>query len=251
MTLLYFTSTGNSLYAAKKFHGERHAIPQLLKSTKRYFKDDSIGIVVPCYYFGIPRPVEEFLKETTLDTPYLFGILTYGGYLGNAFRLLEKNLSTKSVRFSYLNKVAMVDNYLPLFDMKKELESLPSRNVDQCLESIVTDVEAKKAQKIPPNPLQIALTKYWQKKYRNRLKNAYKNFSVNPDCNLCGICKSVCPVDNIVLESAPLYSHKCIECCACAHHCPRNAITITGEKNHKARFICNGVALSEIVAANQ
>jgi flavodoxin len=49
MTILYFTSTGNSLYVAKQLGGKLISIPHCVKTNQYEFKDDVIGIVVPIY----------------------------------------------------------------------------------------------------------------------------------------------------------------------------------------------------------
>ena len=49
MKILYFTSTGNSLYVAKSLGGEVYSIAKMLKRGKLEFKDEKIGFVFPVY----------------------------------------------------------------------------------------------------------------------------------------------------------------------------------------------------------
>ncbi len=44
------------------------------------------------------------------------------------------------------------------------------------------------------------------------------------DCNLCGRCAEVCPVNAVTLDHRPTFSSKCIGCWACFNNCPRKAI---------------------------
>ena len=43
--IFYFSATGNSLYAAKRFSDTPVSIPQIMRGTERQFSDDDIGIV--------------------------------------------------------------------------------------------------------------------------------------------------------------------------------------------------------------
>ncbi|OHD53607.1 MAG: hypothetical protein A2Y33_06710 [Spirochaetes bacterium GWF1_51_8] len=55
--------------------------------------------------------------------------------------------------------------------------------------------------------------------------SADKGFSVNSDCNSCGICVRVCPSENIFLDGGkPVWKHKCENCLACYVWCPKAAI---------------------------
>jgi ferredoxin len=50
-------------------------------------------------------------------------------------------------------------------------------------------------------------------------------FNVNTNCNGCGICKKVCPVQNILFKkNQPQWNHSCEQCFACFHWCPQSAI---------------------------
>ena len=57
MKTFYFTATGNSLYVAKRIGGELYSIPQMLENKRLEFEDEAIGIVLPCYGWGIPNMV--------------------------------------------------------------------------------------------------------------------------------------------------------------------------------------------------
>ena len=57
MKILYFTSTGNSLYVARCIGGEQLSIPQLIKSGTYAIEDDAVGIVCPTYFGRVPKIV--------------------------------------------------------------------------------------------------------------------------------------------------------------------------------------------------
>ncbi|MFW6365291.1 MAG: EFR1 family ferrodoxin [Spirochaetota bacterium] len=250
MTVFYFTSTGNCLYVARQFGGTPISIPQALCSETSTYRDDAIGIVVPCYFFGIPRPVQQFLRSVTLESPYVFGIVTYGGMSGGTVDHLRKVAEKNGIHFSYLNEILMVDNYLPMYEMGREKAKLHRMHIDSTCAKIKEEV-AERKQSVPKKGAVAALlTTLLQKQYRSILKNASARFSVEKHCNGCGICADVCPAGNITMAEEPVYGSSCEFCLACTHNCPQNAIRVSGEKSRE-RFRNDHVQLSDIVAANR
>ena len=50
-------------------------------------------------------------------------------------------------------------------------------------------------------------------------------------CIGCGICVSVCPMENISLQSKKARQQgRCTMCYRCVNHCPKQAITLLGKK---------------------
>ena len=68
MKILYYTSTGNNLYIAKKLGGELLSIPQLMKNNEFYIEDDLVGIVFPVFFATSPKTLREFLKKVEIKT---------------------------------------------------------------------------------------------------------------------------------------------------------------------------------------
>lgn len=258
MKILYFTSTGNCLYVAKKIGDECYSIPRMMKEDRYEFEDDIIGIVLPTYVLGVPEIAEEFLNKVKLKSKYIFGILTYGKMSGAVTDALFDIGIRNDIEFSYINEILMVDNYLPVFDIDKEIEIEPNKNIEGSLETIINDIKNKKNY-IKSNS---KFTKFISKFAVNALlpiqdKVLFKdtkifenNFYIEDACNGCGICAKVCPVDNIKIEDKnPKYQGSCIKCLACINHCSQNAIRLNCEKS-KARFINQNITLKEIINSN-
>jgi ferredoxin len=249
MKTLFFSATGNNLYLAKRIGGEYYSIPKLLKEGQFEFEDDKIGIVFPIYQLGIPSIVEEFLKKVKIKSNYVYGVISYGKFSGSAVSQLLEIGKKNGIEFSYIKTIIMVDNYLPVFDMKKQIENEPKKNVEKNLAKIVQEINAQ-TKNIPQDSI---IKKFITKCYRAFVDNSMifdKNFRIEETCNGCSICTKVCPVDNIeLINKKPVYKGKCIKCLACTHHCPNNAIRLKGEKS-KARFINQNVTLKEIINAN-
>ena len=57
-----------------------------------------------------------------------------------------------------------------------------------------------------------------------------KNITVNKDkCTGCGLCRQLCPVENITLNTFPQWSDHCETCMRCLCFCPVDAIHIPGK----------------------
>lgn len=246
MKVLYFTATGNNLYVAKRIGGEYYSIPKLIKKGQFDFEDEKIGIVFPVYNGGVPKIVEEFLNKVKLKSKYIFGVATYGAFSGAASRHLLEIGKSNGIEFSYINELLMVDNYLPGFDMNKQVEGQAKKNIDENLMKIIKDIESGN-EYIKKNP---AIMGFIRKQAGRFFNDQFeKNFAVDNNCNGCKVCEKVCPVDNIKVDKKPAFMNNCQHCLACIQNCPQNAITLKKEKS-KARFVNQNITLNEIIDAN-
>lgn len=251
--VFYFTATGNSLYVAKRLDGNPISIPQALKQSNLDFTDDSIGIVFPIYAGRAPEIVIGFLRKFKFNTEYMYFIGTYGNSDSAIGKTLTDECQRIGIKIDYLNTVAMVDNYLPAFDMENEKKA--DKGTEDKIKEIVSDISAKKKFITQPTPQGLRLAKQvWRMEKLHLMLNDGSQLKIKTDkCIGCGICKSVCPVDNIVIGNgiAVRRNAKCEYCLACAHACPQKAITIKrGEKNPNSRFRNENVTLDEIISAN-
>ncbi|HEX9027304.1 MAG TPA: EFR1 family ferrodoxin [Clostridium sp.] len=247
MKVLYFTATGNSLYISKKMGGEYYSIPKLIKEGRFDFEDEKIGIVFPTYNNGVPKIVENFLNKVNLKSKYIFGIATYGMYAGAATRHLLDIGKRNGIEFSYINEIVMIDNYLPGFDINKELEKEPEKKIEENLGKIIKDIEDGKKYIKKHSFITDGLRVLNEKLFYDA--NFEKNFIVENNCNGCKTCEKVCPVNNIKVDNKPVFMNNCQQCLACAHNCPQRAISVKKEKS-KARFINENITLKEIIDSN-
>jgi MinD superfamily P-loop ATPase containing an inserted ferredoxin domain len=246
MKILYFTATGNNLYVTKRIGDEYYSIPKMMKEGIFDFEDEKIGIIFPVFNIGVPKIVEEFLNKVRLKSKYIFGIATYGAFSGATTRHLLEIGKRNGIEFSYINELIMVDNYLPGFDMNKQMQGQTKKNIEENLEKIIKDIkEGRKYIKnhtIIKEGLRVLADKFYD-------NNFEKNFSVDNNCNGCKTCERVCPVDNIKVNKKPVFNNNCQHCLSCIHNCPKKAISIKKEKN-KVRFINENITLKEIIDSN-
>ncbi|MDA3851136.1 MAG: EFR1 family ferrodoxin [Spirochaetaceae bacterium] len=251
MKIFYLTSTGNSLFVARQLGTELYSIPQVLKEGIKKIEADEIGIVYPCYGVGTPQQVLKFLDQVKLKSSYIFAVMTYGKMAGASASHLEREMKKRGIHLSYFRQILMVDNYLPLFDMQREIASIPEKKIDQQLSLIEREIHRQK-HRIHRNTLpQSLFTWLYQIHHNHLLKRAHKKIHIQGECKNCKICVKTCSMDNITLESkGPMFGKNCQFCLACAHHCPEQIIRIKGEKG-SSRFRHEEVSLKDIIAANQ
>lgn len=250
MKTFYFTATGNSLYVAKRIGGELYSIPQLIKQGKLEFEDEAIGFVFPCYGFGIPRIVTEFIQKSKFKANYFFAVMTYGNTAAAGLKSIEEIGSRAGIQFNYTNELLMIDNYLPLFKVEDQLKKESSKQIEAKLDQIVGSIKSRQKKLVRKGLIADWLTKpIHNLSARYHLDKGDRRFIIQDKCNSCRVCEQVCPVNNITVGTKPEFRHTCECCYACIHHCPQNAIHLKAERS-SARFINRNIKLREIIDAN-
>lgn len=249
--VFYFTATGNSLYAAKKFASEPVSIPQIMRGNKRHFSDDAIGIVFPDYSAEPPRMVKKFLRECTFDTPYLYMIITYGHEISDAPEFADRMARQEwGLNIDYIAPILMVDNFLPVFDMNEE--TAVDKHEDEQLEAVLRDVETRR--KYIPEATEEGRELHRRVAKMQKMAGflPVSPLKIEKSCNGCGLCANVCPAGNISVESGRArHGKNCEYCLACANLCPRKAVRPRiADKNPGARYRNPHITLEEIIRAN-
>lgn len=250
MTIFYFTTTGNSLYVAKKICDKNISIVQEFRINRSFVEDDKIGFVFPCYAGGMPDAVHKFIDKVTFKADYYFAIVTNGG---SAIGALEsvKNLGEKyNLKFDYLEQVHMISNYLPLSDINDELKNESLLQIEENIERIKNDIQNSVKKDFKPKMYNYALSSVANKMfYMLFTGDCDKKFSVSDECTGCKICENVCYRHNITVIDKPKFHHQCGFCMGCINNCPKTAINVKGEKS-SGRFRNNNVTITELIKSN-
>lgn len=247
MKILYFSSTGNSLYVAKRIGGECISISHAEKEKIYTFEDDVIGVVFPVYWLSVPAIVREFLSKVTFQCDYLFGVVTYGDNMYGAMDDLNHIIFANKREFDYINAVKMVENYLPIYEMEKEIKKAESFDTDIMIDQIYNDIKNQVKHMPKISWFSKKLTGMFRKKHCMSIgAGEAADFAVSQDCVLCGQCARICPMDNITIsDSEVVFGEQCADCLGCIQNCPKAAIHTEKEKS-TARYRNPNIKISEL-----
>ena len=248
--IYYFTGTGNSFAAARdiaeKIKGKLISIPSMMSKERIKTDADVIGIVFPIYYSvndGIPFIIKRFVKKLDgISSKYIFAVATCGASFGIAIGNIKKIIRLQGAKLSAGFTVQMPSNVMsvPLGKQQKVINNWGKKL--EVISEYINSREKGKFENISPviklifAPLAMLIKPIMKgmiKKLSNSKNLAFeeliylsdKSYYYDANCNGCGICEKVCPVNNInMTNDRPEWRHKCETCLACFHWCPEEAI---------------------------
>lgn len=253
--ILYFTATGNSLYAARKLDDVCLSIPQEMKKTERHYKADRIGIVCPLFEFEMPPMVKDFIRDSEFETDYFYIIVTYGCHNGGVAGRTREFLESIGKPADYINTIIMHDNALIVFDMDQQRGIEAEKQVDEHLEALKADIDSRKRMIQEAGQEEIDFYNNFMN-WRSEAGPMYTFplYRVTDACVSCGTCARVCPRGCVSLKDGkPVFDDiRCINCMACIQACPTLAIQFATvkEPNPEARYRNPHVTLRDLIQAN-
>ena len=247
MTIFCFTSTGNSLYVAKKIAEKAGGKVLPMNADPGIITDDVIGFVYPVYYWKLPRITDRFIKGLRIENKeaYIFAVGTYGGAAPGVNSFIRKHMKQKGLDLNYGSYVKLVDNYIPMYH-PKDSAALQSKAEARIIE-IAEAVSRRENNRIGKDTFLNSLS------FKAMAgEDSDKYFNIADSCNGCGICEKICPVKNITMEEEkPVFRHRCEHCMGCLQNCPALAINWKEKTRNKKRFRKDGITLDELIAFNQ
>ncbi len=241
--IYYFSGTGNSEWVAKtlaKRTGDACVgIADIDKNESvKVPKDGVFGLVFPVYAWSMPEIVSDFLDRTELHKgAYSYAVATCGEEAGHVMSVVK----TK-VHLDCGYSVVMPNNYIVAGDTDSDDEALRKvRNADRVLDSIALSVNVREKGRFDVNAGKMPFLKtYVASHFFNKYARSSKPFKTSYRCNGCGLCESICPVNNIVLaDGMPFWDDRCLQCFACIHRCPQRAIDYGKSTEKKRRYYFN------------
>ncbi|MBR3756742.1 MAG: EFR1 family ferrodoxin [Firmicutes bacterium] len=245
--ILYFSGTGNSKHVAKKLETQ---LGDTALNLAYYIKNDIQKpihsdkpwvIVVPTYGWQIPHIVANWILQTELTgCRDAYFVMTCGDDTGNAQKYNHILCEKKNWIHKGTATIVMPENYIALFDApdletSKRIVKAASRSIKKTGEYILQGGNLPKRKislkdKIKSGPVNILF-------YRLYVKA--KKFCTTESCTGCGLCESLCPMNNIsVKNGTPIWGKNCTHCMACICGCPMEAIEYGKISEGKVRYTC-------------
>lgn len=249
--IYYFSGTGNSLYVARELAaalgGETRAIATSSESIDPSV--DTIGLVYPVYFAGLPRMVVDFLKNVSLPSNcYFFAVSTAGGGPNHSFIHCHELLEEKGQKLSLGIGLRAPGNYLVLYGafpdwyQRLALGALPKR-----IGAIAESVRKREVRPLKKGLFTDARIRLSESKSR-AIASEDRDFWVTGDCNHCGICGRVCPRENIEQKDGlPTWHGNCEHCMACIQWCPQVAIQYGNKTKARRHYRNPNVAIKDML----
>lgn len=253
--IFYFSGTGNSLYVAQKL-SENDGIKLIDIADairEKHFeyqleKDEKIGFVFPVYFYGLPTVVAEFVDQLNIKSDskhYIYSVITCGGSIGNADKMLKKLLEKKNLELNSSFSVLMPNNYTIMYDVPtKEEQNLVLQDAENEIENVAKLVDTKEKGNFAFHGYLFPFTPILYPIYGIYRKT--KKFYATEDCNNCGSCAEMCPTEVIQIENKkPVWiKEKCSHCSACINRCPTRAIQYGNSTKKRGRYVNPNVKFS-------
>lgn len=239
--IYYFSGTGNSKWVAeqiaKQTDDEAQSIPAVLKNGAPVAvgADERIGVVFPVYAWGAPHIVEEFCRTLAIQPgAYAFAVCTCGDEAGKAIRRLKSVFSWQAAW-----SLAMPNNYVVGFEVDQP--ELAKKKVDlarEKLPQIAQGILAKSSAFDVHEGSGAGWKSFMIHPMFNRFARSTSAFHVTSDCNACGLCARICPVEAIQLENGrPVWiKAQCEQCSGCINRCPQRAIQYGASTSKRGRY---------------
>ncbi|MCK4687171.1 MAG: EFR1 family ferrodoxin [Candidatus Lokiarchaeota archaeon] len=257
ITIYYFSGTGNSLKIARDI-AERLEECELVPIAKVWQQDqlvstsEKVGFVFPLYYAGLPKIVYDFLSKIELaKSNYFFAVITYAGDINTTpLQQIETILNAKSKTLSAGFYILMPNNYIIGYDIHSEARQKDYfKEAIKSIETIYKTIE-RNEDNLGKSFFEKRRIKSenFNKAFRDKVYEYDKSFYIEDTCTNCGICESVCPVNNIVLtEGLPQWQHKCQQCLACINYCPEEAIQFGTKSLETGRYHHPEITVQDIM----
>jgi ferredoxin len=258
--LFYFSGTGNSLRTAQLLATELEnsvviSIPNL-KNGIDLTDVNIVGIVFPIYAWTMPKMVHTFVEnliKIKKKDCYYFVVCTMKSQAGIALEQIQSMFVRAGLTLPAGYKVLMPGNAIVVYDIDDTVTiNNTISNAEQQIKKIGNDSRKFNVNLITKN----SFLKYCFLKLLGSLVLSMtpdKKYKIDNSCSGCGICKNICPSQNIEIKNGkPLWlKKKCEYCLACIHWCPQQAIQCGKTTITKKRYHHPNVNLKDMILENK
>ena len=244
--ILYFTGTGNSRYLAEgiaKITGDDEIVSvnelMKVKDGDTFKSEKPFVFVAPVYAWKIPIVMSDFIKNSKFIGPkeaYL--IVNCGSTIAGTYSYAKDDFKEVGLEIKGFAGINMPENYIAFFKAPDEVEAdkIIAKARDKITEiaAMIKNNESFfiRSGKIYGRPLSLILNKPFYK-----FKVSSKGFHTLDNCNSCGKCVNLCPLNGIdLVNNKPKWNGKCTHCMACICACPNEAIEFNKSSVGKRRY---------------
>ncbi len=253
--IYYFTGTGNSLYIARRLSEliDGAAVKPIRNQTAADKAASVIGLVFPVYLWGLPEAVARFIEsmDTGFDGKYIFAVASYKSQPGDTIGQTAARLKKRGIKLAAGFTVQMPGNNIIYYDADtKQAAADKLTAFDEALPGMAQRINNGAQGFSRGNIMErYVLSGMLHRLLTSTLSQADNKFWITPNCNGCGICKNVCPADNVDMSKGhPEWLHRCQQCLACIHTCPAKAIEFGKTTIGRERYLNPLVTVKDLMS---
>lgn len=255
--IFYFSATGNSLcvarYLSEAFNEPLCPVSDMMREHSAdgisyTLRDEAemLFFVFPVHSWGPAVLMRHFVSRLQLDGyngNRVFAVCTCGDDCGYTDRIIRKELSDKGVALEAFFSLKMPNNYILMRGFGIDPEAVKDEKLALAPHGMEQIVQAIKNRSYSESMI-LRTGMPWLKSYV--VYPAFRHFVVGRQsfrttdrCISCGLCAKVCPTGTIVMrDGKPVWEGKdCVQCTACIHRCPVQAIEFGNVSVGKGRYV--------------
>lgn len=230
----FFSGTGNTLLVAKKmsevFQSKGHEVN--LKRIENSMSDDvntdcTIGLGFPVAIMSTYDLVWKFINQLPdVDGTEIFMVDTLGGYSGGIVGPLKSILESKGYKTIGACEIIMPLNIFYIQDKTTNTEKVEKGllKAENYALSLVNNESNWGHFPVVPDIMKF-ISKIGIRLTATTAHQKILKFKVDKSrCDKCGICRDICPTNNIKMDEYPSIGNSCEYCMRCVSMCPFNAM---------------------------
>jgi len=238
---IYFSGTGNTKYCIKRLTKQLDASADIVPLEQKNIaaliqKNDKIILGYPIQFSNIPYIVREFIKSNQIlwKGKKVLCVATMGAFSGDGAGCSARLLKRYGAEILGGLHIRMPDSVCDSKLLKKSLEQNKrivmeaNRKIDSVTCQIKDGRYPKNGLHFVSHILGLFGQRFW---FYTKTAGYTDKLKIHENCIGCGMCVSLCPMKNILLQNGKAVAGKrCTMCYRCVSHCPQQAITLLGNE---------------------
>lgn len=242
MVGIYFSGTGNTKYCIEQFVNEvdcsaRCVSIEASDAIVEIQRNDTIILAYPIYFSNLPKIMRDFIlkNHTAFKGKNIFIIATMGLFSGDGAGCLARLLKKQGAYITgglHLKMPDCIGDEKALkktIAQNKELVKAAQEKIKDAAHKLTNNTPTQEGIGFLYHMAGLFGQRLW---FYNKTKNYSDKLKINADkCIGCGACAQLCPLENIQIADGKAQANgKCTMCYRCVSNCPKQAITLLGNR---------------------